>query len=359
MHYIALVLFFAFHVVRRKVGLTEYSFYLLLLISFAFLVREGSWDYFGYIEYYDCSIDTSCVPVGFEESFLYISKVANAITDAWGFELTFGFYVISAIWIKMALLKRHAVNFHVALFALVCYGYFAHDLTQIRVSLAIAISWMAYSYWMEKKILLAFLCIAGATFFHVSAILGLVVIAISVVPAGILLYLILLAIPAGRFLASGGVLLPTVSYDRLSVYLNALGSVGLSTPQFSIYVIFISVILCIAYAGGTAEWSRLERCGLNSMAFGAAIYYFIYYVPAVPVRLLEFFSSLYPFVVAATYRTYKSRIVKSFLILLVILLFANTVIKNNTRMDFIVPWQDINTDYMTEIQLKQYQQIQE
>lgn len=358
MHYIALVLFFVFQVERRKVGLAEYSFYLLLLISFAFLVREGSWDYFGYIEYYDCSIDASCVPVGFEKSFLYISKVANAITNTLGFALTFGCYVISAIWIKMALLKRHAVNFHVALFALVCYGYFIHDLTQIRVSLAIAISWLAYIYWMEKKILLAILCIAGATFFHVSAVLGLVVIAVSGMPTKILLLLTVLAIPIGKYIAAGDVLF-TVPYERLSVYLNALGSDAILAPQFNIYVILILVVVCIAYFGGTAEWSQLERCGLNSMAFGVAIYFSIYYIPAVPIRLLDFFSSLYPFVVAATYRTYKSNLIKFILLLSMILLFVNTAIRNNTRMDLIFTWQAINTDYMSDIQYEQYLRAQE
>ena len=360
MHYIVLVLFFAFQAVNRKVGITKFSFYLyiFLLISFAFFAREGSWDYYGYIEYYNCSIDSSCVPVGFEESFLYIARVANAIVDKWGFQITFGFYVASAIWIKLALMKRYSVNFHVALFALLCYGYFIHDLTQIRVSLAIAISWLAYSYWVEKKILLAFLFVAIATFFHVSAILGLVVIVISGVPTGIFLLLVALAIPIGKYIAAGDVLL-TVPYERLSVYLNALESEVILAPQFNIYVLIILIIIFIAYIGGTEEWSQFECCGLNSMAFGVALYFFLYYIPAVPIRLLDFFSSLYPFVVAATYRTYESKLIKFILLALMILLFGNTAIKNNTRMDLVFPWQAINIDYMSDIQYEQYQRARE
>ena len=359
MHYLALVLFFMVQVARPKVGKIAFLCYLILLIVFAFLTREGSWDYYGYLDYYECSISPSCDSVGFEPSYGYISQLAGSIAEEWGFELTYLFYIAVSIWIKISLMSRYSKMFGFAVFSFICYGYFVHDLTQIRASLSIAVLWMAYFYWIEKKFLLAVLALMGAVFFHISAVLGVVIVVARFFSTKILLILSIAALLLGNHAANVVNKLPDLGFNRLQVYVDALGSEALSVPQLNFYAVTIFVIVCIAIKNGVAESSGVDGYAINAMLLGVLIYLCAYFIPVIPIRILEILSSLYPFVAASAYEKSKSKTEKIFLVILFFGLFVNTAIKNNTRIDFILPWHNISINNMTEIQYDQFIRSQE
>ncbi|MEQ1665011.1 MAG: EpsG family protein [Bdellovibrionales bacterium] len=355
MHYIILVLFFALLAGKRKAGNVAFVFYMVTLILFAFFTREGSTDYSGYVEYYKCSISLGCDSTGFEKSFSYVSQISNFVTVAWGLELTFLFYIVAGLSLKVYLIKNQSQAFGAAMLAFVCQAYFVHDLTQIRASLAIAILWYAYFFWTQQKIVRACLFIVLASIFHVSALMGFFIVFIKRISTRFLLILIIPAALTGQFLANGGITsIPGLSIERLDIYISALGSIGLVSSQFNVYVVAITVVAFLGYKNGLEEWTDFELLGINSMLFGVILYLSFYFVPIVPVRLLELFSCLYPFVVAATYNSSRSKMVKVSLVLLFIGLFVNTAIRNNTRFDLVFPWQAIHIEYMTDLQQEQF-----
>lgn len=354
MYYIALVIFFMVQSTRRKAGRIVFLCHSLFLIIFAFLTREGSWDYFGYYEYYKCATSNFCNSVGFEPSYGYISQFASFVANEWGFELTYLFYIAVSIWIKMSLMSRFSKMLGFAVFSFICYGYFIHDLTQIRASLSLAILWISYFYWIEKKFLRAALIFTGAVFFHISAILGVVVVISRVFSTKLLLILSVASVLLGSFAAKAVQNLPQVGFDRLQVYLDALGSELLTAPQFSFYVVTIFIVACIAFKNGVAETSGIERYGLNAMFLGVIIYMCIYFIPIIPLRILEIFSSLYPFVSAEAYRKSRSTTEKLFLVVVFFGLFLNTAVRNNIRIDLVFPWQIINAENLSELQLEHF-----
>ena len=200
---------------------------------------------------------------------------------------------------------------------------------------------------------------ASAIFFHISAVLGVVVIISRLFSTKLLLILSVAAVLLGSYAARAVHNLPVVGFDRLQVYVNALGSEALTAPQFNFYVVTIFIVACIAVKNGVAESSGIERYGLNAMLLGVIIYLCSYFIPIIPLRFLEIFSSLYPFVSAEAYRKSRSTTEKLFLIVLFLGLFLNTAVKNNMRMDLVFPWQLINLNTMTEVQLDQFYRNQE
>lgn len=355
MHYISLILFIALTARIRKASLAIANFYLILLIIFAMLTMDGSWDYYGYVEYYECSISVNCNNIGFERSFVYISKAANFISANWGLELTLMTYIAASLYIKIKLIKNHAKAFGVVILSFACHAYFIHDLTQLRASLAIAITWIAYYNWSQENKIKSVILIIFAGFIHVSAAIGLITLLSNKVSEKTLLILTIPAIFIGQYMHGGGLsILPTQTFARLDIYLSAIGSEVFTTPQFNFYAIVMSLICCIAIKNGLKTWTKFERLGIKSILLGLIVYFSMYFLPTIPVRLLEFFTSLYPFVVGATYISSRSKIEKIGIILTFLALFSNTAIKNNTRMDLIFPWQSINYDYMTDLQLEQF-----
>lgn len=358
MHYLVLVVFLATQSAKKEMRNACLIMYSLLLIVFAFMTREGSWDYFGYIEYYRCSISTDCNTSGFEKSFGYISNLAAAISASWGFELTYFFYISVAILLKVFLIKRYSKAVGISIFALICYGYFVHDLTQIRASLSIALLWIACFLFTNKKYSGAALLLIFATFFHTSALLGILIFASTFFSTGLLLWLSFIAVLTGSFAGVQLTQLPDFGIDRLLTYTTAVGSEALTASPFNFYAISMLLLAYIAYTTGRGKLSGIEKLSVNGMLLGISLYFVTSYIPVVPLRVLEILSCLYPFVAGATYKNTSSKMAKLFMVTLFLGLFVNTSVKNNTRSDFILPWHSINTEYMTEIQLNQYEETQ-
>lgn len=339
-----------------------YIVYCLLLISFAFFNQEGSWDYYGYLEYYNCAIDEYCIPE-FEFSYKAMALIFSSISETYGFHITLLFYIGLSLLIKIKLLFKHSLYIGAAIFSYVCYAYYMHELTQIRAALSIAFCWLAYDAYLNKKggVWLFFGYMAIGIFFHTSALLAIVVIIAYHFKTKYLLLLSYASMMMGNI--SSDLIYSFFSMfpsERIQQYLSAMGNDVYTTPLFALYPAVILFTVTIQYLFRDKmvvnKW-LIMSC--NACLAGVIVYYISYKIPAIPLRLLEFLSTLYPFVFSALFKIKgnSKAVVKMLISAVFMVLFLNLSVKNNTRIDMIYEWQHIDIRYMTELQIQQYQKF--
>jgi hypothetical protein len=327
----------------------------ILLIAFAMLAAEGSWDYAGYLEYYDCSVSTSCDNFSFEESYKYISRLSNAVFNENGFFATLFLYCSISIFIKLRFLSKYSVWFGASVFAFICYGFFIHEMTQIRASLAIALFWLALERLVSKDNLKFWVYIVAASLIHTSAIIGSAAYLYSRLPSKFLFFCIPFALIIGKVFYFFEI--PSYfecdSCGRMGIYMDAFGQ-SLSGPnQLPFYLIFI-LLMSLLFFYLVDQRSLMEEVALKSAIFGVTIYLAIYSIPVISVRILEFFSSLYPLIVASIFNTSKNIRDRVLIGLCCVALFANLALRNNTRVDLIMSHHVFSEDLMTDTQFKHF-----
>ncbi|OJU81922.1 MAG: hypothetical protein BGN93_03140 [Acinetobacter sp. 39-4] len=354
MQYIAFISLATFLPLFRRVNHLFIPVFSLVFICFAFATKEGSWDYFGYLDYFLCSIDSKCEAAGFEKSFSIISLVASKLFGQYAFDAVVLFYIFASIILKLTLFKKHSAWFGVSLFAYSCHGFFMGEMTQLRVSLAIALSWYAFSKYCAGKKVCAVVMLGLAVAFHLSSLVGVVVPLLRRVNPKIMAKLVFLAAISGYFLGKiEWVALPKVGFERVDVYLSAIGSDVLIASQLNFYVFVMFSTALLALWQKVHEFALFDRLCINSVLFGLCIYLLFYFIPIIPLRVLEFYASLYPFVAAIAYKSNRNNAIRIFIVAIYILLFANTMIRNNARLDLVFDWQTIPYENMTEKQIEQ------
>lgn len=362
MQYLSLFLFSMLFLLNDSNKKFFFIFYCLLLISFSFFNQEGSWDYYGYLEYYNCAIDASCIPK-FEFSYKIIALICSSISQVYGFEITLLFYIGLSLFIKVKLLFKHSLHIGAAIFSYVCYAYYMHELTQIRAALSIAFCWLAYDAYLNKKggVWLFFCYMAIGVFFHTSALLAIIVIVAYHVKTKYLLFLsyasIMMGSITGDLIYGFFSILPS---DRIQQYLSSMGNDVYATPLFALYPVIILFTVTMQYIFRSRivvnKWLVMS---CNACLAGVIIYFLSYKIPVIPLRALEFLSTLYPFVFSSLFKMKgnSKSVVQILITAIFILLFLNLSVKNNTRMDMIYKWQRIDIRYMTESQIKQYREF--
>jgi hypothetical protein len=332
-------------------------FIIVALTSFAFYTRRGSWDYYGYLDHYNCAIYSLCSNTDFEKSFKYLSFIFHEINKQNGFELVFIFYALSSIALKIKIIEKKSAFFGVALFSFLCQGYYTHDLTQIRASLAIALCWYAYLKYLNNQKIYSLLVILIATFIHNSALLSLICLALRKLKPKTLYIFIIPSALIGLIIENNLINIPLTGLERLDIYFSAMGSKALIASQFNAYLLTLLFFAILAIKTGFDKFNSFELIGLNSMVFGICLYLVFYNIPIVTLRVFEFLSALYPFIVARIYLVSNSKFLRLFIIVACAALFLNSSVRNNTRMDMVFPWQKINFDYMSEIQRIQFNEL--
>lgn len=356
MHYLIFIAIVAFLSVIRRVKFVFVC--ALAFIVFSFSTREGSWDYYGYREYFLCAIDTACVSNGFEESFSFVSFVSNELFGDYAFDVVFLIYVSVSIFVKFKLFRKHSVWVGVSLFSYACYGFFVGEMTQLRASLAIAICWYSLSQYSSGRKLSAVGLIALATVFHASSALALIVPLLKPLKVRTLAVAVFLAAFFGYIIGgSGWIPFASVGFERVDVYLAAMGSELLTTKQLNFYSIVMLSTVLLAIRQKDSDISPFDLLCIKSVLFGVCFYLLLYFIPVIPLRVLEFYTSLYPFVVAVAFKVNKGILIRLFIVFMYLLLFANLAIKNNTRMDMVYDWQSIPYENMSEIQIEQFNRV--
>src|SRR5687768_2920809 len=137
MHHLALVLAAALLFRVNRVGILSVSLIATTLITFAAIYGDASWDYEGYLQYYECLRDDNCGDDAnrLEPGFLLLASAIDFIWGAGGGAILIAIYSAVAALIKLYVLRKECRPFGVALLGYLCFGWFIHDMTQIRVGL--------------------------------------------------------------------------------------------------------------------------------------------------------------------------------------------------------------------------------
>lgn len=339
-----------------RAGKQRYLFLCFLLISFAITNQGGSWDYYGYRSYYDCSISNYC-DSSFEWSYKLLSRLFHSVWSEYGLYMTMLFYIALSLLIKLKIIFKHSRSIGAALFSYICYAYFCHELTQLRAALSIAFCWIAYDRFVSKKWFSVAIYLSIGVFFHTSAVLAVIGMISYWIKRKHLLICAYISIPIG---AAIGVysyeILSVLPFERMDLYLKAMGSSVFNAPQLALYpmVILFTVTAYILFVPNVdKKWSLLSS---NSCLAGVIIYFIFFSVPVIPLRVLEFLSTLYPFLFSSFF--YNARVslkIKYCIFVVYITLFLNLAVKNNTRMDMVFEWHKLDIRYMTDSQREQYE----
>ena len=149
----------------------------LLLAIYAALYADASWDYAGYLEYFDCIRGRSCaedVSERVELTFLATASFLGLLLGSAGGPFLVAIYSSTAVMLKLHLLSRECKSFGVALLGYLCIGWFLHEMTQIRVGLAVAFLWLAVHALSAQLRVRAVAYFGMAVLVHYSAALGLI-----------------------------------------------------------------------------------------------------------------------------------------------------------------------------------------
>lgn len=340
----------------HRAGKQRYLLLCLLLISFAITNQGGSWDYYGYRSYYDCSISNYC-DSNFEWSYKLLSRLFNYVWSEHGFYMTMLFYIALSLLIKLKIIFKYSRSIGAALFSYICYAYFCHELTQLRAALSIAFCWIAYDRFISKKWFSVALYLSIGVFFHTSAVLAVIGMISYWIKRKYLLICAYISIPIGALIGVYSYeILSFLPFERMDLYLKAMGSSVFNAPQLALYpivILFTVTVSVLFVSNGNEKWTRLSS---NSCLAGVVVYFIFFSVPVVPLRVLEFLSTLYPFLFSSFFCNDRISLKIKFLVFFVyIILFLNFAVKNNTRMDMVFEWHKLDIRNMTDSQREQYE----
>ncbi|WLI88046.1 EpsG family protein [Massilia sp. R2A-15] len=334
----------------RRVSVSAVLMLAVLMGAFTIVYMNGSPDYKGYLTYFLCSQNQFCLKDGtlnFETSYVIISNIFFALFYKVGGPWVVAFYSSLALFMKLFILRSHASHFGVALMVYATYAWYVQEMTQIRIGLAIAFYWLAVLHGSRREMWRSAIFFMAAVFFHKSTLVGAVYFVFPFIQASSAkIFKFCVAGSAVGLLVSGTPQFLKFMFaiggvdPRISVYSEAVGNIVSSTNYLTVYFAASLVMLAIyALVVPDEEATQFEIYSFRLACIGLLYYAFLYWVPTVGLRGFEFFLCLMPFIAAAAFRTTQSYVIKAVLIGLAVLIFYNLVIRNGTRLDFVLPGQ--------------------
>jgi hypothetical protein len=247
-----------------------------------------------------------------EPVFNVVSSAANALRL--GVEGVIFFYAAAAIALYALLIVRSETPY-LSLLTYFSTMFFLHEMTQIRVGLAIAIAlWgLQYLYRQERIKFMAF-CLAA-----------------SVVHLSCAAFFILLFMPTRRHYAWLGMLLLSAAvassfgnylkplYDAVFGYLIGEGSAYIYYAREAEEINRFGLVRTATIGAYIVAAWNADRIAtrvpqiyiyLNSLLVALCTFYVFFYLPAVPIRMLEVFGSVLMFLLPATMFAFRSPITR-------------------------------------------------
>ena len=358
MHHIALVLFAALGLDRKNYGLAAFWALVTILAGWSVIFAASSWDYHGYIVYFQCATTALCFAPSFggiEASLTLIARTIAAVVGTDGGPALVGFYSVFAVIIKLQVFRRETHAFGAALLAYLCFGFFVHEMTQVRVGFAIALLWLSLSAWATpQKKWFGLAWFALAVTIHTSAVLAAIVPVFARIRLSfsrVLILLVVAAIAGQLFETELRPLIGTIDIvvaGRIGAYLSDIGSDISRVPQFSIYASCTAGIILVSYVGQTFQnWTKFERMAQSSVVAGLALYFMVYWLAVIGQRAFELLTSPLPFVVAATWQHSRSSFIRVLLAVMLLAIFYNLMVRNGVMKDFVL---DGTAQYMRIMQ---------
>lgn len=311
------------------------------------LYADTSWDYQGYLRYFECARLGNCYgdDFGVEGSFITAAKIFGILFGSAGGPILVTAYTSLSVFLKLNLMRRECKAFGVALFGYLCLGWFLHEMTQVRVGLAIAFLWLAVQAQSKNANWRAMAYLGLAIIIHYSAVLAIIYVVFRNTAVNMKMWLIWLIVTAivGMVLSHFAVqLIGQASYfidPRLAIYASALGSPILTTSQLNVHSLITIALVTLFISQGLHKWTAFEVAAFKFVIIGTFFYMLLFWIPVVGLRLFELFTSFLPIIGAACYKNQRSKLARIMVLIMFLSLFLNTVIRNGLMLDLVRPGQ--------------------
>ncbi|MCU4614791.1 EpsG family protein [Acinetobacter lwoffii] len=265
------------------------------------------------LNFYSYTINPN-IEIGYE----YLVKLILLFTNNYSIY----FFIISffIIFLNFLVIKKYAVNYLFSIYLYIALGFYTIIYNPVRQSIAMAIVFMSLPYLLEKKLFKFCLIVYLASLFHISALIF--------IPIYFLLHLKLRIETKFVILFLGSTFLSKVlliylnnSNERYSNYTD----IYLDNGDGRITVLFYSLLGFYIYLCGKkmrnnyiyANFEQLLICGL-----GISIpILFLGTDPSGPLRILNYFTWFFIFLLPYTVMLYSYKSRKFILILMVFFFF--------------------------------------
>lgn len=350
MHHIAFVLLSAFGLSVRRPGPAVLLGVFLVLAAWSLTFAPRSWDFLGFELYFECATTSTCYALAASDIEASFRAIANFIADTLGPNAApaiVALYSLTSIAIKLYVFRKEAENFGVALFTYLCFGFFLHDLTQVRAGLAIAFLWLAMHLILTRRQWVAGVAaMAVSVLFHNSTLVILAALPLILVrlPVTVLLSLVGVAMVAGATIKDMVATdLSTFEFaldPRVTAYLAAADFDILVSPQFSIFGLCIGAVVAgVALFVNQRAFTRFERAAFISVTTGLMLYLAVFWLPIIGQRAFDVLASLLPFVTAAVFRVTRNPTPRIIMIAAASGIFLNAMVRNGLMLDFVLDGQ--------------------
>lgn len=292
---------FELNTFRKKYWL--WGIAILLALFAGFRGVEVSKDYYTYqrmFDFYNELRSEGLLLANFEPGFSLIIILFKSF-----FEVNYGlaimlFFAIASVFLKVYSFNKIAFNpFLLILFYYSTY-YFLHEMTQIRVGLAVSVFFMGLPLYLNGKKLYFFLCILLATAFHYSAILFLLIYLLDskYLTRTVLGFMLLASVVLGFYKLPLLGLLGDIAIADLSPKLSHYTEVVEAGVASSINVFnsanLLTMVVCLFYIVFISEKQlindRLLNLSLKFTVFSVFILSFLSGVPTLSYRVSELFG---------------------------------------------------------------------
>ena len=348
MHYIVFIAFFGIFLLAtsgRRLSLGIAVSIGSAFAIFAVFAAQGSWDYRGYQELYECSISADCrSSKKIEETFWTAARATRSVFgDDLGFPILLASYVVPAVALKIWVMFHRAPSFGFALFSYGCWFFFLMELTQVRAALAVGVAWLAIYLRAAGLNAAAVLSLGIAIGFHNSAVAAvplfflrkfelnhrwqLLGLGVCVIVGQVLAYL-MLRLPLEQF----------ANWGRVGLYLSVSGRSVMDVNLVNVSALSVlAVYMSGISVGRRAGLEVFERLALKAVWLALCFYALTYWIPGVGLRVFEFLGTFSVIVASGVYRHSGMR-GRVLITSLFVCIFLNLLVRNGLRTDFVLPW---------------------
>jgi len=319
----------------KSVGMILKMLFVFIVLLFIGNYAELSVDYPGYVNYFKCAQDSYCVGLmdNVEASFIYGAELFGFVFGPDSAPLFLFCIAATSFLIKIKVVEETG-NFWVPVFCYLAFQFFHHEMTQIRIGLGIAFFWMGIARKRNKNSSFLFFLISALS--HYSMIIGMVFFVFfssirfklsSVTKLCLVILFYIFASFFGYFSVYFIDLLADVLlFERVNVYVAAVGSDYYSSPQFSVQLIVTALLSLIPFF--------LPRNDLNDVLHnitisGVLIYLGFYWIPVLPLRVFELLTSVIPIYFAFSLTGARFWKVRLIVLALCAVVLMNWHVRNN------------------------------
>lgn len=247
------------------------------------------------------------------------------------FTFLFFLYAIAGTALNLSVFRKLSKVPLLCILVYYSYYFMLHEMTQIRAGVALGICYLAIPYIKAKKFLLFATHVAGATLFHFSAIMFMVVywLDASSINRRHWFMAVIISIVIG-FLGSTmeSSLTQTLNLlvfyiDKLTLYIDNDKIPFFSTKfLFSIFTVF----LFLTYADKIALKNPYSIIVIKIYSLSVITYALFFVLPPVAYRISDIFGSVFPIVCSYIYAIVPSKLISYLFVIAVSLMFLGQIL---------------------------------